>query len=213
MPPTADATAPTPPRNVAERAREALPAGSTLVLAVSAMSFGGRAQLRRVGVFALRDGALTELVDTHVDNQQGEALYTALVDVAPVEIGGWDAHFADAWTWVWGRTRERFALWHRDRGEVAIATGTALTLDGTDHAWVDLDQVEVWASSDRVHRDIRLPRPDGDALVVLAVEDGIAELDPTYDALQLDAETTWMVELGQAMAAALNKPFFDQRGV
>lgn len=212
MPTTADATSPTSPDAVAKQVRDAMPDGASLVLAVSALTFGSRAQLRRVGVFALADGAIQELADTHVDNTKGEALYDALSKVASVEVGGWDAHFADAWTWVWGRTRQRLALWHRERGQVAVATGDRLSLDGVEHAWVDLDQVEAWASADRVQRQLRLPRPDGDPVVVLAVEDRIAEVDPTYDAVQLDAETTWMVELGEAMAAALNKPFFDQRG-
>lgn len=174
-----------------------------LLLVRSSLPFGD--DLTRVGLFSTA-GALTPLADALVRAADLPELDAALRELGPVATGGWDAFYATAWRWVWSVDASEVRLWDRaDNALAAVATPGALTvrwLRLTDVRQIDLTIDPTW-----VHRSLRALRDDNAPVDLVSVEDDAPMADPTYDATLLDLDTTWLADLGAALAAALRVPF------
>lgn len=126
--------------------------------------------------------------------------------------GELDFMAATAWAYAWTVAPAPFRLWEPD-GLRAWVDGDAFMLRPEPGAEVRtlplaaLADVEADLSPDWVVRTVRLHRKDVEAPLVVASQiDPIAQLDPTYDRLNLMFEAEWAVRLARALAAAIDGP-------
>ena len=75
------------------------------------------------------------------------------------------------------------------------------------NATQDFQDCTAFASSSWVTRGVRLKRHRGPGLVITKYKDPFAYLDPTYDGLDLMADTAWLISLSKAVSAASGLPF------
>lgn len=162
------------------------------LLCRSALTFQGA---WRIGVFAHQGRGLTvpPLLDGFVDPLPSGPL-----------IGGWNAGFATGFTTAW---------WG------GPGAWTAVGADGEAIAWLDGGALHTPEGSLARPRAARLYVAPGwerrqvsviagyTEVVIAVEEDAAPAVDPAYDRDHLSADTAWMEQLGQSLAAAIGGTF------
>jgi hypothetical protein len=204
MVPHAADVVPAKPGDLVREVRALVEGSPRLLLVRSRLTFGDA--LVRVGIFADAGGA-RPLLHAHALVRQAHlvVLEAALKALGPVDLGGWDAHFADTWHWVWSVRPDVTTLWGREEGVTATATRGALLVH--DYAIPDVAGVELVIDPTLAHRTLQATCRSVAPVVILAVEDETPLIDPTYDRTSLGADTAWMEHLGEALAAAVGVRF------
>ena len=150
---------------------------------------------------------------------EGEIRREALVELRgrlAARTEGWagelDVMAATPWAYAWTVGPAPFRLWEPDGLRAWVDDG-AFALRPEPGAAVRrvplaaLADVEADLSADWVARTVRLHRKDVEApLVVASQVDPIAQLDPTYDRINLMFEADWVVRLARSLAAAIGAP-------
>ena len=204
MPTHAKDVVPARPGDLVREVRALIEGSPRLLLVRSSLTFGD--DLIRVGIFADAGGA-RPLLHAHalIRRAHHVVLEAGLKALGPVDLGGWDAHFADTWRWTWSIRPEGTTLWGREEGVTATATRGALLVH--DYAIPDVAGVELVIDPTLAHRTLQATSRSAAPVVLLAVEDETPLIDTTYDCTSLGADTAWMEQLGEALAAAVGVPF------
>lgn len=135
----------------------------------------------------------------------------------PLRTGGCDAMYATPATWVWtddpdpADREANFELWN-PKVLRCLASREDLFLYGgwwRPRHYVPVPEISAVAgrlSDDWVRRSVALIRRKGRPIDVAVARDFMPYLDPTYDALCLICDASWVRSLATALAAFLKVP-------
>ena len=174
--------------------------------------FGSPIQERcdRLGLLKIDAGAPRLREDVWLRAAERGALSEALRGRQGLRIGGWDALYADDFSFAWTEDGGDFVLWDR-RGRLAWVDVDALhtrgeRIDRRAIARIEATISDAWD----VHRVLAIL--DDRSVVIAAKKNPIAGFDPTYDGLQLMVDAAWTWEVGRPLARALGVEFVDRTG-
>ncbi len=196
---TSDKVVPSSTDEVSRMVSQAGVAGRALRVARSGMTYSLK---RRVGIFAIDDRPEL-LVDTFI--AAGD--YDGLVEALAGGPAGWDVQYATSWNWVWWTDEGTLNVVSRIDGCIARANAYVLVVGDEQAAVSTLSEVELWTDFDMVQRRLRAVGRDGTSAILYAEDDDTPLYDPGYDLTMLDAETTWLQDLGAAAATAMGLNF------
>lgn len=194
-------------RQFAARITEAARAGEGVLLAASILTFEGR---RRLGAMAIRDRRPVLLAEEFLDDAATADLLRALnggLFATPrcAWPGRWDAMYATPWTLLW-TTSQPLGVWNPKR-RLLDGEGGRLRMHGQA---LDAVVAEAWVSRDWVMRGVRLRLADGDAVDLVRVQEPSAEVDPTYDRLDVSMDAAWASTLASDIARVAGLKLVDE---
>ena len=197
------------PREVAASLRSALQ-GSTVI--VGGGQYSPYPDRCRVGVLRVDGDGEPDLVwDRFLPRTAVSELRTALRAFCEVLEGELDTMAATQWTLAWTVSPAPLRVYDR-RGLLAEREGSnarVLSRSGAP-VRVPIEQIESvlgWVSGDWVKRGVSLVLRAGERVVVAQVEDPFAQIDPTYDGINLMLDASWAAEMGKAIAKGLGVPY------
>lgn len=165
----------------------------------------------RIGLFALEERPRL-LEDAYLPSGELGALWLRIArarSTGAVRRGGWDTMHATGWGRAWSDDAGPFVLIDHG-GRTAWIEGERLLLRG--RAPVDrslVAAIEPYVSGDWMRRGVRLRLRDGTTRDVAHEDDDTPGIDPTYDGLNLMADTAWTHVLAQALRHGLGPPIVD----
>ena len=183
--------------------------GRASLLVASGSYRGGQRPRRRLGIFALGAPVPRLLLDVWVPLEEVSEVSDRLLAIAQVVEGRWDAMFAMAWSRVWTVGASAFSLWTRS-GRALWTEGEALCRAEGHPVGLDrIRAIDVVVSPDWSSFGVRAMLRDGGELALVEEKNPVAALDPTYDWINLDADTEPIRSLARSLASVLGVPLND----
>lgn len=194
------------PLEQARALRDRAAAGDREVLAARADTYSVEGQ--RVFLLAVGPSSLAETAAVWLAHADLEVL-CAGPDAA--RSACCDAMFADPWQLVWCAGPGQLRLWNRRRLLLQAAGGMVdlppgLLRRGRRLAVEELHHVQGRLGQDWVRRGIDLVPRQGPPLTLVSRRELAAMLSPTYDALELLCDASWVRDLSRALGEALGLP-------
>lgn len=188
------------PRTPAEVATEVAAAGAPRSLLVCTGQYAPQpAATQRVLVLG-DDGAARVYADAWMTPAAIDELLARLRGVT-VRTGRCDAMYATSWSVAWASDEGDLEVWDAGGRVLWQQYGTLVhrTRGRLPHAC----EVHATLSSGWVERSVVLRLADGSVCEVAACSEEAAALDPTYDALDLLMDASWMLELTRELGVRL----------
>ena len=136
-----------------------------------------------------------------------EALRAYAREVWP---GEFDTMYGTPWTYAWTTMPNKLRLYDAlgllfavENGSFALRYENVMVTVSSD----EVVQVVGWLSADWSERGVRLDLRDGKSLMIAERTEAMAQLDPTYDGIDLMCDASWVGRLGKAMAQGLGVPY------
>lgn len=136
-----------------------------------------------------------------------EALRAYAREVFP---GEFDTMYGTPWAYAWTTSPNAFRLYDEQGLLFAVQNDSFVLRYESVLVTVSLEeivQVVGWLSPDWSERGIRLDLRDGKPLMIAERTEAMAQLDPTYDGIDLMCDAAWVGRLGKAMAKGLGVPY------
>lgn len=127
---------------------------------------------------------------------------------AGLRIGGTYSYNA----YIWVLDDRGMTVWSHD---AVLAEGTAdqISATGGTVRTSDVTRVETFVDDDDIgHLGVRVQRKNGPPVTVVEARSKTHELDPTYDAMELDQDLMWAGYFGRELALWLRVPHADEHG-
>jgi hypothetical protein len=165
----------------------------------------------RIGLVTVED-APRVLEDAYLPSRDLDELVRRLAHARPrarARRGGWNTMHATAWSFAWSDDAGPLVLLDA-RGRLAWVDGDRLhTRGGAPIERLAIAAVEPYVENGWVTRGVRVRLRDGAIRAIAREDDEISRLDPTYDGLNLMADTAWTHELARALSRGLGPPVVD----
>ena len=199
------------PEEIAASLREDLPNATLLVGPGQFSPYAGH---ERISILVVEDHAEKKpyviwdrFLPTHTIAPLCEALRGYAREVWP---GEFDTMYGTPWTYAWTTMPNKLRLYDAlgllfavENGSFALRYENVMVTVSSD----EVVQVVGWLSADWSERGVRLDLRDGKPLMIAERTEAMAQLDPTYDGIDLMCDASWVGRLGQAMAQGLGVPY------
>lgn len=176
-----------------------LPSGPILV---AVGGFGVKDQ-DRIGLITLEESPPRVLADEYLPTSELDAL---IAKIPNAHKGGWNTMHATGWSYAW--SDEPFVLLD-PKGRCAWLEGDRLHARELAILRSQITAVEPFVGDDWTERGMRVRLADGSSQTLASDFDPFPRIDPTYDGLNLMADTFWCHFLAGALSKALGVPIID----
>lgn len=162
----------------------------------------------RVLLLAVAEGHLKERADLWLAPDDLARLCLGPAAPTPARC---DAMYADRWSHTWCSQPDRLRLWGRRRllleaGQGTVRLAPGWLRQGRTLSVAGLRHIHGWLSDDWIKRGISLVPVDAAPLVIVTRREMAAALDPTYDALDLLCDASWVRQLALALGDVTGLP-------
>ncbi|NDD30840.1 MAG: hypothetical protein EB084_21500 [Proteobacteria bacterium] len=140
------------------------------------------------------------LADAWMIPRDTRELMALLRESAPRQ-GRCDAMYLTPWTCAWTTDDEPMEVWD-EGGRLLWHFDGRLYLRAINNC-VTVREIHGFVSPDWTRRGVALALADGSTQQLIAIDEPMATLDPTYDRLDLVCDAAWVSDLAHAMARRL----------
>jgi hypothetical protein len=178
---------------------------------VKSLPPGAAPLLVAVGGFGVegedRIGLLTFDGRVHADAYLPRGEIDGLISrIAAARKGGWNTMHATSWSLAWTDDDGPFVLIDQ-KGRLAWVERRKLHT--RQRVFAAIATVEPYVSGDWTERGVRVRLADGSIHTIGSEHDAFPQIDPTYDGLNLMADTFWCHALARALSKGLGAPLVD----
>jgi hypothetical protein len=162
----------------------------------------------RILAFKQSRSRIRKIIDFWLDANDIPRFKEAASAIGELVLGQCDAMYATSPKLVWGEVNGLLYFWQKGHAKMQFCK-EHINIRRRFGNWDSIPTSKfnacyAFLSPNWVTRGLKLTRPIGPSLLVTKRKELMAFLDPTYDGLDLMADTAWLVDFSRAVSSATN---------